>query len=88
VRLDQFLSTVGVVKRRTEAARLLKGGRVLVDGQPAKPAAEARPGQRLEVRESRRVRTWEVLAIPAGNVPKKSYGDYARLLAEEPRDDA
>jgi len=86
LRLDLFLSRVGIVKRRTEAARWLKDGRVLVDGLPAKAAGEARAGQRLRVEEKRRVREWEVLAVPAGNVPKSAYGDYARLLSEEARE--
>ena len=86
MRLDLYLSKVGIVKRRTEAARWLKDGRVLVDGRRAKPAAEARVGQRLRVEEKRRVREWEVLALPAGNVPRSAYGDYARLLSEEAKE--
>lgn len=86
MRLDLFLSKVGIVTRRVEAARWLKDGRVLVDGRAAKPAGEVRVGQRLRVEEKRWVREWEVLAMPAGNVPKSAYGDYARLLSEEARE--
>jgi ribosomal 50S subunit-recycling heat shock protein len=86
LRLDLFLSRVGIVKRRTEAARWLKDGRVLVDGQPAKPAGEVRVGQRLRVEEKRRVREWEVLQVPGGNVPKSAYAEYARLLSEEAKE--
>lgn len=77
MRLDMFLSTVGIVKRRTEAARLLREGRVSVDGHPAKAAAEARVGARLRVDGPRGITEWEVLAIPEGNVRKAEYGKYA-----------
>ena len=74
------------MKRRAEAARLLRAGHVAVDGKPAKPAAEARVGQRLRVEEVRRVREYEVLAIPAGNVARKDAGEYARLVSEQARE--
>lgn len=77
MRLDSFLSTVGIVKRRTEAARLLREGRVSVDDHPAKAAAEARVGARLRIDGPRGVTQWEVLAIPEGNVRKADYGQYA-----------
>ncbi len=78
MRLDLFLRKVGIIKRRTEAARLLKEGRILVDDRPAKPAAEVRPGQRLKISGPRGVTRWEILEIPAGNVPKSESERYAR----------
>ncbi len=87
MRLDAWIRRVGVLKRRTLAARLLKNGHILVDGRPAKPAASVRPGQEVRVEGPRTVTTWEVVAIPEGNVPKSDYPLFARLLDERPRDD-
>jgi len=81
MRLDSFLSTVGIVKRRTEAARWLRDGRVLVDGHPAKPAHDVRPGQRIRVEGGARgPAEWIVHEIPAGNVPKAHYSRYAERV--------
>ena len=86
MRLDVWIRKVGILKRRTLAARLLKNGQILVDDHPAKPAAEVRPGQRVRVEGPRTVTTWEVLAIPERNVSKADYALYARLLVEQRRD--
>jgi ribosomal 50S subunit-recycling heat shock protein len=88
MRLDIFLKTVGIVKRRPEAARLIRGGFVFVDDQPAKAAVRVRPGQRIRVETSRSVRVYEVLELPAGrSVSKSEYARYARLVesSERPR---
>ncbi len=86
MRLDAWIRKVGVLKRRTLAARLLKNGHILVDGQPAKPATLVKPGQRIRVEDARHVRTWEVLEVPEGNVSKAEFPKYARLLEERRRD--
>lgn len=90
MRLDQFLSKVGVIKRRTEAARLLKNGCIYVDDQPAKPASEARPGTTLRIETDRQQSTWAILEVPAGNVAKRDYERYVRRESLElpPRDSA
>ncbi len=38
MRLDDFLSTVGVIKRRTLAKEISQKGQVQVNGRKAKPA--------------------------------------------------
>ena len=84
MRFDLFLRTVGIVKRRSEAARLLSEGRVTVDGRPAKPAAAVAVGQRVRVEGVRAVTEWEVLEVPTGNVPSSQYGRYAARRPEAP----
>ena len=86
MRLDQFLAKVGVIKRRTEAARLLKNGVILVDDVPAKPASEARPGTTLRIETETQRSTWEILEIPTGNVAKRDYERYARRTSLELRE--
>jgi ribosome-associated heat shock protein Hsp15 len=80
MRLDSFLSTVGIVKRRTEAARAVRDGHVSVDGRSAKPAHEVRVGERIRVEDARGVTRWLVRAIPVGNVRKADHPRYAERL--------
>jgi ribosome-associated heat shock protein Hsp15 len=88
MRLDTWIRKVGLLKRRTLAAQLLRNGLILVDGQPAKPATVVRPGQRVRIEGPRLVKTWEVLGVPEGNVRKADGALYARLLEETRRDEA
>jgi ribosomal 50S subunit-recycling heat shock protein len=87
MRLDTWIKKVGILKRRTLAARLLRNGRILVDDQPAKPATTVRVGQTLRIEGARFVRTWEVLAIPLGNVAKADRESHARLIEETRREE-
>jgi ribosomal 50S subunit-recycling heat shock protein len=47
MRLDKFLQISRLVKRRTLANRLCDAGRVTLNGQRAKPAADVRVGDSL-----------------------------------------
>lgn len=49
MRLDKFLKVSRVIKRRTLAKEVCDGGRVSVNGRPAKPSAEVKPGDLLEL---------------------------------------
>lgn len=64
MRLDLFLKTSRLVKRRTVAQELCDAGRVLVNGLAAKPAKEIRPGDRLALSYATRTIEAEVLAVP------------------------
>ncbi len=45
VRLDKWLWCVRVYKTRAQATEACRGGKVTLDGQPARPAREVRTGQ-------------------------------------------
>lgn len=64
MRVDLFLKASRLVKRRTVGQELCDAGRVLVNGQPAKPAKEIRPGDRLTLAYSTRTLEIEVLSVP------------------------
>jgi ribosome-associated heat shock protein Hsp15 len=49
LRVDRWLWAARLVKTRALAGEAVKGGRVHVNGQAAKPSKEVRPGDRLEI---------------------------------------
>ncbi len=65
MRLDLFLKTGRLVKRRALAQELCEAGRVLVNGCPAKPAKAVRPGDRITLRYPSRLLEIEVTDLPA-----------------------
>jgi ribosomal 50S subunit-recycling heat shock protein len=66
VRLDKFLQASRLVRRRTLANRLCDAGRVELNGQRAKPAAEVTPGAVITLRLGARHVVVKVLRIPSG----------------------
>ena len=49
VRLDIWLDVACIFKTRSEAQRAIKGGKVEVNGQSAKPHREVKPGDVVNV---------------------------------------
>ena len=83
MRLDDYLSTVGIVKRRTVAKELGTSGMIEVNGRRVKPAYEVKTGDIVRIKGTRPC-TAEVLDIPQGSVPKDNRGRYFRVI--EPAD--
>ena len=81
MRLDDFLSTVGVIKRRTIAKEMAANGLVHVGDRRAKPAYKVKPGDIIEIKGTRPTKL-EVLALPGGSVPKEKRDDYFKLLPD------
>jgi ribosome-associated heat shock protein Hsp15 len=48
VRIDKWLWAARLVKTRALAVDAIRGGRVRLNGQPAKPSKDVRPGDRIE----------------------------------------
>lgn len=68
MRLDKFLKVSRLIKRRTVANAVSEMGRVLVNGNSAKPAKQLKVGDIIEIEYSSKTEKIEVLIIPAGNV--------------------
>ena len=68
MRLDKFLKVSRLIKRRTVANTVSDMGRVLVNGNPAKPAKQLKDGDIIEIEYANRVEKVKVLIIPTGNV--------------------
>ena len=50
MRLDKYLKVSRLIKRRTVANDAADGGRVTVNGVPAKPSKDVKPGDVIEIR--------------------------------------
>lgn len=80
MRLDKFLKVSRLIKRRTVANSVSEMGRVLVNGNQAKPAKQLKVGDIIEIEYSNRVEKVEVLIIPTGNVSVQDAGSLYKLL--------
>lgn len=79
MRLDKFLKVSRIIKRRTVAHEAASGGRVSVNGKPAKPGAEVKAGDVLEIRFGERVTRYEIVLINE-KAGKADAADMVRVL--------
>ena len=82
MRLDKWLWAARLYKTRSLAADEVSMGRVSVNGQPAKPARDLRPGDLLQLRQGPVQRTLEVRGVSAQRGP----APVAQLLYAETAD--
>jgi len=82
MRLDVFLKTSRLIKRRTLAKEYCDEGWVLVGAAPAKPGRELKEGDRIILDLPRRRLVAEVVTIPSGNVPKERAMELYRVLED------
>ena len=75
MRLDKFLKVSRLIKRRTVANTVSDMGRVLVNGNPAKPAKQLKVGDIIEIEYANRTEKVEILIIPTGNVSIQEAGN-------------
>ena len=80
MRLDKFLKVSRLIKRRTVANTVSEMGRVLVNGNSAKPAKQVKAGDIIEIEYSNRIEKVEVLVIPTGNVSVQEASSLYRII--------
>jgi len=68
MRLDKFLKVSRIIKRRTVANEVSDLGRVLVNGNAAKPSKQLKEGDVIKIENPNRTTTVKILKIPQGNV--------------------
>ena len=86
VRLDLFLKTCRLMKRRSEAKRACDNGIVSVEGTPAKAAREVKPGDIVAIAFVDRLLDIEILELPKGNVPRAQAKTFYRVERDEARE--
>lgn len=70
-RIDIWLKQVCLVKHRSQATELCKGGKVKINGERVKPAAPVRPGDVVEFVQDTHYRRVVVETLPEGPVSKE-----------------
>lgn len=75
-RIDKWLWAVRIFRTRSRATDACRAGSVTVNGQPAKPSRDARPGQVIVVRQGLIQRTLKVLAVPPARLGAKLVADF------------
>lgn len=83
MRLDKFLKISRIIKRRTVANDACAGGRVSVNGRVAKPGADVKVGDILEIRFGSRVGKYRALSLQE-HVRKEEARDLYEVLQENP----
>lgn len=68
MRLDKFLKVSRLIKRRTVANEVSDLGRVLVNGNPAKPSKQLKEGDTIKIENPKGSISVRILKIPNGNV--------------------
>lgn len=82
MRLDKFLKTSRLIKRRAVAKEVCDAGRVEVNGRTAKAGTEVKPGDKLEISFGSRLLKVEVVAI-LNNVRTDQARELYRVLEEK-----
>ena len=82
MRLDLFLKTSRLVKRRTVAQEMCVAGRVLVNSHEAKPAKEVKPGDVVTLNFSSRIIDLEIVGMVNPSSGKMSPEELYRVKSE------
>jgi ribosomal 50S subunit-recycling heat shock protein len=79
MRVDKWLSSVNVVKRRTIATDMLKSGVVFVNGMKAKASKDLKVGDKVTIEYLKGAKHYEVLQIPkTKSIPKSQKEAYVK----------
>jgi ribosomal 50S subunit-recycling heat shock protein len=68
MRLDKFLKVSRLIKRRTVANEVSDMGRVLINGNPAKPAKQVKENDIITIEYANRTVKAQILKVPTTNV--------------------
>ena len=82
MRIDKFLNTTNILKRRSIAQDMCDSGVVALNGKPTKSSQEVKKGDTITLTYLEHTKTYEVLEIPTTkSVPKSQSALYVRERA-------
>jgi len=82
MRVDLLLKSLCLVKTRNQGRKGCEAGCISVNGRAAKPSAEVRAGDVVEIRYPRKTFAVEILEEPAGQVARRDCERYYRVVRE------
>jgi len=81
MRIDKWLSSVNVVKRRTISTDMLKSGVVYINGIKAKASKNVAIGDKVTIEYLKGPKSYEVLQIPkTKSISKSQKDEYVKEL--------
>ena len=82
MRIDKFLNTVNIVKRRSLAEDMCKSGVVKINDRVAKPAKDVKVGDVIEIEYLEKTKKFQVLKIPTTKtLPKSAKDEYVKEIS-------
>jgi len=82
MRVDNFISDSGIVKRRTVAKELAEGGHITVNGRRAKPSHDVKIGDIIEITGKHQI-VIRVRKLNEGrSVSKDARAEYFEVLSK------
>ncbi len=82
MRLDKFLKVSRIIKRRTVANDACDGGRVEINGRPAKAGAQVKVGDVVALHFGDRIFRFRILIVEE-TVKKQDTADMYEVLTDE-----
>ncbi len=84
MRIDKFLNSVNITKRRAIAEDMLEHKVVFINGVAIKKAKEVKVGDAIEIKYLEYSQFFEVLQIPTTkSTPKSQQSEYIKKLGED-----
>lgn len=83
MRIDKFLKVSRVIKRRSVAQEACDGGRIEINGKPAKPAKDVKVGDVVKVSFGNRSMSFEVLSVDERQTKQSAETMYRLIEGEE-----
>jgi len=81
LRIDKFLNSVNITKRRSISEDMCKSGVVSINNTVVKPAKMAKIGDIISIKYLDKVVRYEVLQIPqTKTIPKSAQSEYVKVL--------
>lgn len=81
MRIDKFLNSVNITKRRAISEDMCKNGVVKINDTVVKPAKDVKIGDIIEITYLQKVIKYEVLQIPASKtIPKSAQNEYVKEI--------
>ncbi|EQB40372.1 hypothetical protein M947_00825 [Sulfurimonas hongkongensis] len=82
MRIDKFLNSVNITKRRSVAQDMINNKVVLIDGTVAKASKNVEVGSIISINFLDSTKMYEVLKIPTTkSTPKSLQGEYVKELS-------
>jgi ribosomal 50S subunit-recycling heat shock protein len=83
LRLDNFLKTGRLIKKRSLTKELCGEGAITVNGSKAKPSKAVKEGDLIVIDLWKKKTEIEVLSLPAGNISRSQARKLYRVLEEQ-----